>query len=159
MGPGTLSSSLLIDGYLRALTGLGVASLLQGVLPAGWPTRGAEATFELPGQGRVRLPRLLIRLQGVDLEVSGESRFDGPFQLTVKTAGEGQEGLLAVLEAIDDVGGVRLRGDLAAGSVEPELPALEPLLEAARRRGVLELLQAQVTGGSLREALEDLRRH
>lgn len=157
LGPGQLSASLLIDGYLRALTGLGVSSLLRGVIPQGWPTSGVEARFELPGQGRVLLPRLVVRSPAVSLEMSGETRFSGQFQLTVKTEGEGKQGLLAVLEAIDDVGGIRLQGDLVQGTVTPVLPDLPALLEAARKRGVLELLQEQVTGGSLREALQELQ--
>lgn len=156
LGGGQLSSSLLIDGYLRALTGLGVASLLRGLIPAGWPTTGVEARFELPGQGRVRLPGLVVRSGAVDLEIAGETRFTGELDVTVKTLGEGKAGVPALLEAIDDAGGIRLQGNLATGEVRPVLPDASALLEAARRRGVLELIQQQVTGGALKEALQKL---
>lgn len=157
MGPGNLSSSALIDGYARALAGLGISGLLADFVPAGWPTTGARATFELPGGGVVKLPRLEIRSRAVDLEVSGETRFSGEFELSIRTLGEGKEGVAAVLEAIDDAGGIRLTGNLATGELSPRLPEPGALLEAARRRGVLELLQERVTGGRLKDALEQLR--
>lgn len=156
MGPGNLSSSILIDGYTRALTGLGISSLLAQVLPRGWTTKGVSAAFELPGGGIVKLPRLEIRNDVVPLEITGQTKFSGEFELQVKTLGEGKEGLAAVLEAIDDAGGIWLTGDLTTGTISPRLPEMSALVDAARKRNVLALLQENVSGGKLKEALEKL---
>ena len=102
------------------------------------------------------LPRLELRSDRLGLVLSGETRFDGGFVVNLKSLpGEGQTGgVWDLLRALDDAGGVTLRGSLLDGSLEPVLPDVSKLVGAAQARGVLDLLQKGV-GADLRGPLND----
>jgi hypothetical protein len=156
LAPGSLVNSRLIDGYAKALIGLGVFGLVDGIFPSKFEFQGAKGGFTV-GDGKVVLPQIEIRSDALGLVLSGETRFDGPYQVNLKSLpGEGQTGgVWDLVRALDDAGGVTLRGSLLDGSVEPVLPDLSKLARAAQARGALDLLKKGV-GSDLRAPLEDV---
>lgn len=132
LAPGSLAASRAIDGYARALTGLGVASYLDGIVPTDLSFKGARGTFEVAA-GQVTLPGVDLRSDVLDLRVSGQASFDGPYRLELRPLdSRGGEAVKRVLRVIDDAGGIAIVGNLLDGTCEPVLPDADKMGDAAR---------------------------
>jgi len=155
---GSLSGSLLIDGYTQALTGLGVYSLVDGLIPPRFEIDSAKGSFTVQA-GEVRLPRIELRSDALDLLFTGRVRFDGTFDFRIRSLlPDDAAGVKALVKALDDAGGVVLKGSLIDQTVTAELPDVDRLIAAARERGVLDLLSGSGdVGRQVQETLGGLR--
>lgn len=141
LGRGSFAASRAIDGYARALLGLGVASYLDGLLPPGLRFGGAAGRFEVAA-GLVTLPGIDLKSEAVDLRISGQASFDGPYRLNVRTLdAAGGAAVKQVLQVIDDAGGVTIEGDLVQGTCAPALPDAAKLEAAGRSAGLPDVLR------------------
>ncbi|MCA8924376.1 MAG: hypothetical protein KDD82_21380 [Planctomycetes bacterium] len=155
LSPGLLSTSLLIDGYVRALLNVSVSTITERLVPPVLEVEGVEGSFTIE-DGVVTLPRIVLRAKQLGLLLAGTVRFDGTYELLVTTLlPEGElNPAQALAKAVDAAGGVTLFGNLAEGSVDYRLPPADALLAAVQAQGVLETLAT--ASGELGAELRDL---
>jgi hypothetical protein len=122
IGPGTLETSRLVDGYMKGLADLGVKDAL--VREVGTPVDfdAITGTFHI-AQGRVTIPRLDIHSPRLSLWVSGSYTFDGESHFAVHsdTSHLGPE-LAKVLRGVDDAGGIIIEG-VKGGADKVSIPS------------------------------------
>jgi len=138
LAPGKLQSSLLMRGYVNALTQLEVGSVLGAFLPADWEFEGGESPFDVVGE-RFKLHSFPLRTKVLDLTLGAEvGMVSGDYDAKVKGRGRGKLPKQAegVLGSIDRAGGIGLRGNLwEFGEPAVVLPAKKVLLEAIKAEG------------------------
>lgn len=151
LGRGSLAASRAIDGYARTLLGLGVLSSIDGVLPKGLAFGGGKGRFKLE-KGTVEIPKLALRSDAVDLQVSAKVELDGPYELKLGALlDEGKPGPAdPILKSFDAAGGLTVKGDLTKGESGLVAPTLEQVLQAAKSLG----LSMDGAGPAVRDALE-----
>jgi len=146
LGAGSFAASQALDGYARALVGLGVAPLLEGIFPAGMKFDGAAADFSM-GAGRVTIPKIALRSKAVNLAAAAEVGFGGDYSMTLRSLNEGTptpiDGLLKVL---DQAGGVGIKGNLGKDGVEVVTPSLDALSDSAKKQGLVDTLKSTKVG-------------
>lgn len=146
LGSGSFAASQALDGFARALVGLGVAPLLEGVFPAGMTFDGAAADFTL-GAGKVTIPKIALRSKAVNLAAAAEVGFAGDYSMTIRSLNEGTptpiDGLLKVL---DQAGGVGIKGTLGKDGVEVITPSLDALSDSAKKQGLVDTLKSTKVG-------------
>lgn len=142
LAPGSLAASRAIDGYMSALLGLGVASQLDGLLPANLKFDGGKGTFEVAAGG-VKLSGVDLRSELLDLRVAGEVTFDGVYRLNLRSIHGGAAGGLAaqVVRVVDAAGGITIEGDLQKDTCAPVLPDEKALAAAAQKAGLPDVLR------------------
>lgn len=146
LGAGSFAASQALDGYARALVGLGVAPLLEGIFPAGMKFDGAAADFTM-GAGKVTIPKIALRSKAVNLAAAAEVGFSGDYSMTLRSLNEGAptpiDGLLKV---IDQAGGVGIKGNLGEDGVEVITPSLDALSDSAKKQGLVDTLKSTKAG-------------
>lgn len=146
LGAGSFAASQALDGYARALVGLGVAPLLEGIFPAGMKFDGAAADFTM-GAGKVTIPKIAMRSKAVNLAAAAEVGFTGDYSMTLRSLNEGAptpiDGLLKV---IDQAGGVGIKGKLGVDGVEVITPSLDALSDSAKKQGLMDTLKSTKVG-------------
>ena len=157
LSKGQLHSSLLIDGYVRALLNVSVASFTEKLVPPVFEVDEVKGSFSVE-DGVVTLPRIELRAPRLGLLIAGTVRFDGSFEVLVTTLlPEGELGVAQKLaKAIDQAGGVTLFGNLTDQTVDFRLPPADAILAAVQAQGVVESLGTATgdLGDRFRELLE-----
>lgn len=159
LAPGKLESSILLRGYVSALTQLEVGGVLGAFLPQDWAFEGGESPFDVVGE-RFKLHSFPLKTQVLDLRLGAEvGMVSGEYDATVKGRGRGElpEQAEAVLGSLDRAGGIGLRGNLWE-ITDPAvvLPSRDVLLKAVKAEGAGGVWLER--GGSLLEGVgEGLR--
>jgi hypothetical protein len=144
---------LLVDGYARALAGLGVSGLLAGVMPKDFAFKGARGPFVIEGD-TVRLAEVVVSGDAVDLALAGQVKFSGDYSFAVQARVHSLRAELdAIVRALNRAGGVTLAGNLEEETCSGALPSLDALADAARAEGVVDTLLKSPVLGALKEKL------